>query len=193
MRRGKTEIQEPSIIIGGKRRYVGAAPYPYALITKGDVWEEYDINDNHLEDWVYNGTIWLSKETYSFPFQPLTSALTGTANSPTFTVYTIRNLLLLNMLITGVQNTLASSSNYWQLSLDRVAPPGSTLTNITTWNTFNPTVFAANATTTVVHTINTLIDVAATGIKALRVTESRPFGTATKNFSYVIQYKKARP
>jgi hypothetical protein len=176
----------------GKNHYLGAAPYPVAP-AKGDLWTEYDASDNFLEDWVYNGTIWLSKEILPIPFQPPSSALTAVVNSPTFPIYTVRNILLLNMLITGVQSILASGTNNWSLTLARLAQPGTTATTITTFNTSAPTAFAANQITTVVHPINTLIDTAATGIKALRVTELRTAGTSTKNFSYTIQYKKARP
>lgn len=185
-------VQSQLQIINGKTIYFGVAPFAFgAAPAKGDIWYEYDINNNFLEQWVWNSVLWLSVETYTMEFSPPTSALTNVANNPSFTAYTIRNIYLLNVLITGVQSTLATATNNWILTLDRISQPN-VATNITSVNTFSPTIFAANTITTIVHPINTLIDTVATGIKSLRVTESR-VGTPSKYLSYKIQWKKARP
>ncbi|MGL5876231.1 MAG: hypothetical protein ACRC2V_00355, partial [Xenococcaceae cyanobacterium] len=99
----------------------------------------------------------------------------------------------LNFILTGIQSVTASTGNRWLLTLDRLSQPGTTATTIATFSTATPTVFAANAITTVVYPINTLIDVATSGIKALKITESRATGNSTKHFSYILQYKIARP
>jgi hypothetical protein len=189
MKHGAITTATPTIILGTKRHYIGAAPYTYPL-TKGDTWSEYDTSDNFIEDWVYNGSFWISKVTYQYNFAPtLTIASNSTAYVGTFPLIPGTNKLLLNLTVSGFQSVAASSTSYWNFAIERI---GSALVNISNFNTFTPIALASGSWGTLVFSINTLIDLATTGAKVLRIVESRPAGTSLKVFSYIIEYKKIR-
>ncbi len=192
MKYGVIQTQKPTIIFGVKRNYIGVAPYP-VVPNKGDRWQEYDNADNFIEDWVYNGTYWLSLQTYVFERnESVSSAFNSTTENPLFPIETNSNIFLLNFILSGVQNITSSASpaNNWDFTIARISNAGA-VTNIIAFSTLNPTPFIANAWNTVTYSINTIIDVAAQSARSLRITLSR-VGTVTKVFSYKITYRKIR-
>lgn len=183
-------IDIASITYGGKRHYRGAAPYPFTPAI-GDTWSELNAGGLWIEAWTWDGNYWRSILTYEYSF-----SVTGSNNfsissfDPAFPLNPGSNILLLNFVLSGVQNTGASATNRWIFTLQRISPPGA-VTFIASFDTFTPTVFIGNSWNTVVYPINTLIDVPATSAKTLRVIESRT-GTLSKIFSYTIEYQKVR-
>jgi polyferredoxin len=194
MKHGTVTVTQPSIILGSKRLYVGPAPYPssYTLV-KGNEWVEFDVSDNYIEHWIYTSPSigWVSKTTYEYKYSDTASiAFNASTASPIFTLDPRFKILLLNFLLSGVQNTTASGTNLWNFTVDRIANPA-TVTNIGIYNSSTPTSFIGSAWNSVVNPINVLIDVGATNSKVIRVTESR-VGTPTKTFNWAVEYRRVR-
>lgn len=190
MKHGSIVSANPSIILANKRHYRGAAPYPFTPVI-GNTWEELSTGGLWIEAWTWDGNYWRSCQTYEYPFVVTSSINFSAATySPIFSLNPTCNILLLNFVLSGVQNSGASAANRWIFTLERISPPG-VVTQIVSFDTFTPTPFTGNSWNTVVYPIGTLISVPATSAKTLRVIESRT-GTSSKIFSYTIEYKKVR-
>jgi hypothetical protein len=170
--------------------HIGTSPPP--VLFTGRVWHETTAVGTPVESWIWNGTNWISLNTYEFLF-PSSSSNTNNAtlNNPLFPIDPASNILLLNFILSGIQSSTSSGSNLWSFAIDRLT--SQSYTNISTHNTNSPSPWAGNVWTTVSYPINILVNIGgALTTKFIRVNESR-IGTSTKIFSYIIKYKKVRP
>jgi hypothetical protein len=188
LKKGTLEVVDRSIIIGGKRQYIGAAPFPVTPI-KGDRWVEFDNADNFIETWIYSGVFWISEEVRNFGYNSNTTALNATLNTTVHPLTTNFKLLLVNIVIAAIQNTTASGTNNINVAVTQINNGTSTV--LFNLNTFTNLALVANNWIRAIVPINIVVDVS-TGIPlAIALVETRT-GTPTKNLSYFVQTKKIR-
>jgi hypothetical protein len=174
--------------------YIGKAPYPYPLI-RGKIWIELDAFDDFIEEWVYDGAMWISKNVYTFEFSPNSNnVLNSVLNVTTYPLDPNYKILVLRFVLSGLQNSTSTSTNRWAFGIQALRELSVTsAVALDTIDTFTPpgNTFVANTWNTVIYPINRLVNVTANLLKSIRIQEIR-FGTATKIFSYRLEYKKVR-
>ncbi len=178
-------IDISSISYSGKRHYVGLSPYPFTPV-KGDKWSEFDSFNNFIEEWIWNGNYWLTKQIFYHSLTTL-SAFSATASIADFPVDPITNIFVTNLIANFQINSNSTSTNAWTWTLSRnnATNTPTTLGSITTAGV------AANTWTVVKAAINLHINVAATVTRGMRIAESR-VGNLTKMGTAMVEYKKAK-
>lgn len=190
MKHGTVETVNSSIILGNKRRHAGST-FPYAPV-KGDRWDEYDALNNLLERWVYTGALWRSISVDRLFLESITNAFNSTSNTRIFPVTTNYNMLIANVVISGIFNNAPAASQNWRLGISYTSPPN-LLTNITNIDT--GAVFlgvTANTRVRAVVPLQILLDVVLQQPKEIVLVETRTAGNITKVLSYILQYYKVR-
>ncbi|MGL4623251.1 MAG: hypothetical protein ACRCZS_30085 [Chroococcidiopsis sp.] len=190
MKHGSIVSANPSIILASKRHYRGAAPYPYTP-SIGDTWEELSATGLWIEAWFWNGTYWLSQQTFEKYQVNSNSINSGTGAGLAgygFTVDFNFNLYVLNMQAAIYVSNATTSTNYWSWDLTRISSVSGSITLASADNRFQ----AGNTWKAYLTNINTHINLALTQTTNLRIREGATGGSATKMGTIGYQYKLAR-
>lgn len=164
-------------------------PDSTALVT-GDRW--YDTTNNIWLFW--NGTYWLSE-------QILSSVVSGNSITVTTTYGAFQppsgyNAYLVDLQVAAVfVSTQDTSSNYWQIQLDRANNANPTVfTNITTINCNTLTVSSNYQAANFSATINTQIDISALNVRLFRLSLNKVGSAgALGQFSVITRYRLCQP
>jgi hypothetical protein len=179
------------IAYGNKRPYIGSAPYPYVLV-KGNIWIELDSNDDFVEQWIWNGNYWLSKQEYSidqfsenFVAGPLqkTVSLSPNPSGSNRSIF----LTSLNQFIT-CNVSPASLSTAWVWSIRAIANSGFTTLSVGNNNIGQPAGIPKLYSTT----LGTQLTYDPVNRHSLTLTENRNGSTILKRGHLWANYRKIR-
>jgi hypothetical protein len=177
--------------INGKNHYRGANPYPVTP-NIGDTWEEFDISNNLIGQWVYQPFGWLSDQVFTWSRRqdaPL-SGFSAIANNWEYAIDPRSNLFLKQAILSVKTNVSSGATTpRWDWIIERLNAPN-TLTTIGTFGTSAG--ISGLVETTLAIPINIgVITNGATAAKRIRVREAVT-GSITKLSSYELQYQKMR-
>lgn len=190
-------VQGKLFKINGKNHYRGVSPYP-VIPALGDTWDELDGVDRWVENWVWNGTYWLTQQVFLMGFEMNNISSTFTAYVPGRTRHTNgafpRNRFLLDF--RGnifVINTL-DNSRYWLIELQRRNSNNLTITNISSYNTYlgNGLNNTSNSWHEFSNTLNLHQDIQANGIRAYSLQLTKVGGAGNLLGNLECRYREAR-
>ena len=119
-----------SITFGTKRHYRGIAPNPNTPVI-GDTWEELDGTGDLIENWYFNGTYWLTLQTFS---EKITVNAATASTLFDYGIDQTTNLFILNLFTLIRTSAIQNGTNFWTWSVLRVNT-ANTATSIGTQST----------------------------------------------------------
>lgn len=190
MQFGKIQTKESGINLGTRRTHIGAAPYPYTPLIKGDRWVEFDLNNDFVEEWFWNGTYWLSQAPYTiYAGTPGngSSALQTTNLFNNFFVEQDFNVFILKYEVVFVVNLNSTASNFFRFQFGRSNSSSNTV--LGTLDTINA---LSNVRESRSITNIGFINIVGLSVKSFFVDDFRIAGSLSRSSSQRIVYKKAR-
>jgi hypothetical protein len=162
--------------------YTGSAA-PSNLYV-GRVWHEISNAGLYIGSWIWNGTYWLSLQTFK---EEATTALGTTVFNVVFDLDPASNILLTGLNATIQCNVLATAAINWGWSISRINSAG-VLTSLATANNIGQAGLTWQTFTT---PLNLHLNLAATGAKGIRYLDTRT-GNISKAGTVSFTYRKAR-
>jgi hypothetical protein len=156
---------------------------PPSELYLGRVWIEETVNG--IEIWVWNGTYWLSQQTFRYQFS--TAALGTAVASVVYPANPAYNIFLTDLIACIQVNVASTPTTNWGWNLARINSAGTA----TTLFAANSSGQAANAWATYKTAVNSHINLAATGTVGFRLLEVRT-GTISKQGTISFEYRRAR-
>jgi hypothetical protein len=150
----------------------------------GRIWHEITTSGLYIGSWIWNGTYWLSFQTFDCC---LTTASVNAATTLTYPIDTAYNIFLLNAIATIQCTANANPAINWGWAWSRVNSAGTATTIVSANNAGQ----AANTWQTFKTLVNQHINVANTGAVGLRLAETRN-GAINKTGSIKLEYKRVR-
>lgn len=149
----------------------------------GDAYPETQAN-NTIEDYLWNGSYWLSKATYE---GRISNDITATMEIP-LTLDLSSNLFLKDFKVNYRIASTNTTARYWKFHLFRVAND-----NTWTWmSSIQTDQVAPNLFHVGIQSLNLYLDLAATNTKCLMVQAEKISTPGSARFNAVLTYQKAK-
>lgn len=158
--------------------------HPPVVLYVGRVWHEITSAGLYLGSWVWNGTYWLSLQTFEYS---LTTGLVSAAANLSYPIDPTYNLFVTQAIATIQCNANANNGLNWGWAWSRVNSAGVSTTIVSANNAGQ----AVNTWQTFKTPVNQHINVLSTGAVGLRLTETRS-GNINKQGTIKLEYKRAR-
>jgi hypothetical protein len=179
-----SKIEKDSRIVGNYQTYRGIAPFPGTAVI-GDIWQELNGSGGFLEEWIWNGTYWLSTKTF---FREYSTIAIGTAvPNPAYPLTSSYNVFVTKLYGLIFSNVAATGSVNWGWSL-RTTTVAGTATTIATANNNGQAANSWGYYETAVNTLITYNNPSRVLIDTLQIRT----GTISAKGTVGYEYRKAR-
>lgn len=162
--------------------HVGSSPPNFLYL--GRIWHEITTTGSYLGSWIWNGTYWLSLQTFEYS---LTTASVSAVANLTYPIDTAFNIFVTQAIATIQCSANANPGINWGWAWSRVNGAGAATTIVSANNAGQ----AVNTLQTFKTPVNQHINVLSTGAVGLRLTETRN-GNINKQGTIKLEYKKVR-
>ncbi len=179
-------VQGQLFNVNGKWHYRGVAPYPDTAPSKGDTWEELDVNNNWLGAWFWNGVYWLSVNLFEHALVPIISGTGASNNNTSYPIDNDTHIFITSFSSTFYLTAASTATNYYQFTLRYYSPA-----NVST-NLAQLTTIGASGNAWGRRSIDNIGFVSSDLALSLSIGELRPAGNLSRVASHHAFYRKVR-